>query len=171
METTRRHPNVVNVDEVAPQPIEKGTRFRASCRRLGTAAGSRGIGCGHFVVPPKATAYPFHLHCINDEALYILAGKGTLRVGEARVPVRVGDFVAHPAGGEAHQLVNDGDTPLEYLALSTSHTADVVLYPDSNKLAAASLKPAEPSGPPQFVVREIFRRGAKVEYYDGEPID
>jgi len=171
MDTTRRHPNVVNIEEVPSQPMEKGKRFRASARRLGTAAGSRGIGCSHYVVPPGATAFPFHMHCLNDEALYVLAGRGTVRIGDAHVPVRAGDFVAHPAGTEAHQLVNDSDQPLEYLALSTSTPADIVLYPDSNKLAAAAVQPGAPPGPPQFVVREIFRRGTKVDYYEGEETD
>jgi uncharacterized cupin superfamily protein len=168
METSRRHPNVVNIDEVPANPIEKGTRFKASSRRLGSAAGSKALGCSHYVVPPDATAFPFHMHCVTDEAVYVLAGKGTMRIGDARIAVRAGDFIAHPAGTEAHQLVNDGDAPLEYLALSNSHAADIVLYPDSNKLAAASVKPNQPPGPPQFVVREIFRRGTPVDYYDGE---
>jgi uncharacterized cupin superfamily protein len=168
METTRRHPNVVHFEEVPAHTIDKGTRFKASTRRLGPAAGSRGIGCSHHVVPPKATAYPFHMHCVNDEAVYILSGTGSARIGEARVPVRAGDFIAHPAGTEAHQLVNDSDAPLVYLALSTSQTADIVVYPDSNKLAAASVKPNAPPGPPQFILRELFRRGTQVDYYDGE---
>jgi uncharacterized cupin superfamily protein len=167
METTRRHPNVVNIDEVPPQTIEKGSRFHAQARRLGIPAGSRGLGCGHYVVAPGKTAFPFHAHCINDEALYILAGRGTLRIGDAKVAVRSGDFVAHPAGGDAHQLLNDADVPLEYLALSTSQPADIVVYPDSNKVAAASLK-RPPPVPPEFAVREIYRRGAAVDYYDGE---
>jgi len=121
-------------------------------------------------VPPGATAFPFHMHCINDEALYILKGQGTLRIGDERVPVGPGDFIAHPAATVAHQLVNDSDAPLEYLAMSTVHSGEIVLYPDSDKLAAAAIRPGDTSEPRQFVVRALFKRGAPVDYYDGEDV-
>ncbi|MFO0744446.1 MAG: cupin domain-containing protein [Myxococcota bacterium] len=167
---SRRHPHVVNISEVDAYTVDKGSRFHATGRRLGAAAGSRALGCSHLVVPPHTTAFPFHMHCATDEALYIIAGSGTLRIGEARVPVRAGDFIAHPAGTEAHQLLNDSDLPLEYLAMSTVRAADVVVYPDSNKIGAVGTKAGEGGGR-QIIVRELVKRGGPpVDYYDGEDI-
>ncbi|HEY2743742.1 MAG TPA: cupin domain-containing protein, partial [Polyangia bacterium] len=133
----RRHSRVVNVDEVEPKPSEKGTRFGATRRHLGIATGATGLGCTHYEVPPGRTAFPHHFHCLNDEAIYILEGEGTLRLGDERIAVRPGDYVTIPPGpATAHQLENSGARPLRYLCFSTLKSADIVGYPDSKKLAA-----------------------------------
>src|SRR5262245_44417745 len=108
----RRHKQVVNIEEVAARDEQRGS-FGFHARRLGTEAGSRALGCGHFEVPPGKTAFPFHFHSNFEEAIYVLAGTGTLRVGDAQVAVRAGDYVAFPPGPEsAHALTNTGTTAL-----------------------------------------------------------
>jgi len=73
---------------------------------------------------------------------YVLAGRGTLRLGEERIAVRSGDWIALPCGpGHAHQLINDGDLPLEYLCVSTMIPVDVWGYPDSHKLGVGAAPP------------------------------
>src|SRR5689334_20542448 len=114
----RRHDQVVNIDEVEVRTEAKGG-FGFQARRLGTAAGSRALGCGYLEVPPGKTAFPFHFHSNFEEALYILEGTGTARIGEAKVEVRAGDYLAFPPGpSSSHALTNTGTGTLRYLAMS-----------------------------------------------------
>jgi len=164
MSESRRHPNVVHRDEVAPMPMNKG-KHRMELRRLGAAAGGQMIGANLTEVAPGAVSFPFHYHCATEEALFVLRGKGIARIGDARVPVREGDWVSFPAGAQhAHQMVNDGTEPLVYLCVSASvQKVDVVGYPDSKKVAAT----AGPFEKPLH--RWISRQGESLDYWDGEP--
>src|SRR5215470_9116576 len=119
MSSERRHPNVVHRDEVEPLVVERGKhRFRR--RSFGPVTGARQLGGSLMELEPGAVSYPFHFHCANEEAIYVVAGRGTLRIGASRVPVRAGDWIALPIGPEhAHQMLNDGDSSLVYLAVGT----------------------------------------------------
>ncbi len=88
-----------------------------------------------------------------------------MRIGAQEHPLRPGDWVTFRVGPEhAHQVVNTGEATLRYLCISSRANTDVVGYPDSNKIMAS------PSI--DFVakpwVREVFRAGSGVGYYDGE---
>ena len=164
MSEERRHPNVVHRDEVSVMNMEKG-RHRMQLRRLGAAAGGQLIGANLTEVPPGAVSFPFHYHCATEEAVYVLSGSGTARIGESRVAVRAGDWLAFPAGPEhPHQMINDGAEPLVYLCVSASvQKVDVVAYPDSNKVAGMAGAFEKP------VHRWISRQGESLDYWDGEP--
>ena len=100
---SRRHPNVINIDEVETNEVKKGTHHVRN-RRLGTPTGGAQLGGTLTELPPGAISYPFHYHCANEEAIYIISGTGTARIGEARVAVRAGDWIALPVGPDhAHQ--------------------------------------------------------------------
>jgi uncharacterized cupin superfamily protein len=160
----RRHPNVVNVDEAPTNALAKG-RHRGTSHQLAKLAGNLQLGASLMELPPGAISYPFHYHCMNEEAIYIVSGTGTARIGEARVAVRAGDWIAYPAGpATAHQMINDGAVPLVYLMLSTKHPCEVVGYPDSNKIAAM----AGTSWDKPWI-RQIVRSGESLDYWDGEP--
>src|SRR5512143_885759 len=150
----RRHPNVINRDEVPQNEMKKG-KHQILTRRLGAPAGSLRLGASVTEIPPGAISYPFHYHCAKEEALYVLSGTGTARIGDARVAVRAGDWIAYPVGpAHAHQMINDGSEPLVYLALSTGETCEVVGYPDSNKVAMAAGE-----SPQKMWIRQIHRTG------------
>jgi uncharacterized cupin superfamily protein len=167
-ESKRRHPKVINLDEVEPKTQEKGSRFGCTTRWLGRSLQARGVGCSWYEVPPGKAAFPLHFHCANEEAVFVLEGQGTLRIGAETVPLRAGDYVSFPPGPEhAHQILNTGTGPLRYLGLSTLLTTDVVGYPDSGKLAGMSVRYG-PDGQPMPVVRAVFRQDSQVDYYDGE---
>jgi uncharacterized cupin superfamily protein len=162
--TERRHPNVINQDEVQPATTEKG-KHHYIARRFGPHAGNAQLGATLTEIPPGKISYPFHYHCAKEEALYIVSGTGTARIGDARVPVRAGDWIAFPVGPDhAHQMINDGAAPLVYLAISTGQTCEVVGYPDSNKTAMM----AGPSFQNPWI-RQIARAGESLDYWDGEP--
>jgi uncharacterized cupin superfamily protein len=163
-QTTRRHPNVVNIAEMTPRVFEKGKRFAFSTRLLGRATGAAGIGCSLYEVPPGRAAFPNHYHCANEESIYVLEGSGTLRIGPDQVAIGPGDYATFPTGpAHAHQLSNTGTTPLRYLCFSTMISTEVLGYPDSKKIGAMSF-----GADGQQVVRIMVREGSGVDYYDGE---
>jgi len=160
-------PAIANQDEVAPTETAQG-RHRYTRRLLGAAAGGRQLGCSHMIVPPGAVSFPFHFHTANEEAIYVLAGRGTLRLGDQRVPVRPGDWIALPCGpAHAHQLVNDGDAPLVYLCISTLIPVEIAVYPDSNKIGVFAAPPG--GGIADRYLRKWVRGDVEVDYWDGEP--
>jgi len=162
--TTRRHPSVVHTSEVEPQDVAHG-EHRLRRRRLGPAVGNRQLGASLCELPPGARSYPAHWHGANEEAIYIVSGTGTARIGDAQVPVGAGDWLAFPVGpAHAHQLINDGAAPLVYLCVATNHLCEVVGYPDSQKLQAM----AGPDWEHPWV-RHMTRPGASLDYWDGEP--
>lgn len=159
-----RHPNVIHKDEVEPYTIEKG-KHRMVGRVLGAAAGARALGATLTEVPPGAISFPFHYHCGNEEGIFIVSGTGTARIGDARVAVRPGDYIAYPVGpGHAHQMINDSTEPLVYLCISTRLHCEVVGYPDSNKVG---IRAGESLDKPW--IREIIRPGNSLDYFEGEP--
>jgi uncharacterized cupin superfamily protein len=162
--TVRRHPNVVHQDEVEPTEVARGAH-RLTRRALGAAAGNRQLGASIYEVPPGARSYPRHWHGANEEAIYVLSGTGTARIGAAEVAIGAGDWLAFPVGPDhAHQLVNDGAAPLVYLCVATNHTCEVVGYPDSRKLKALA-------GPTwdALWVNHTTRAEAPLDYWVGEP--
>lgn len=164
MSNDRRHPNVVNKDEVAPNETKQGS-FHVHTRRFGPHAGNDQLGATLTEVPPGARSYPFHYHCANEESLYILSGTGTARIGDAHVTIRAGDWIAHPVGpANPHQIINDGTEPLVYLALSTAHRTELVGYPDSKKLGIAARDAAG-----TMWMRQLVREGESLDYWEGEP--
>jgi uncharacterized cupin superfamily protein len=174
MNANRRHPRVVNIDEVTPIEQAQGG-FGSRRRRLGPDAGSLAVGCSHLEVAPGKTAYPFHFHSAFEEAVYVLEGAGTLRVGPDRVELRAGDYVALPPGPEAaHALTNTGTSPLRYLCMSAPAvpmTLDVVVYPDSKKIAFASgVDPVKGFRAGTWAMKIVRDDQPSVGYFDGEPL-
>jgi uncharacterized cupin superfamily protein len=168
----RRHPRVVNLDEVEARAVSKGSRFGAKMKSLGRASEAQTLGCTHYEIEPGRTAFPLHFHCINAEAIFVLDGEGTLRVGEATVALRTGDWVTIPPGPKyAHQLTNTGSAPLRYLCVSTLKSADIVGYPDSKKVAAVAGESYASAMRGEQWVRIFAREGSTLDYYDGEAID
>jgi uncharacterized cupin superfamily protein len=65
----------------------------------------------------------------------------------------------------AHQIINTGQVPLRYLAVSTLSSTEVCEYPDSGKVGVF----ASTSGAPDASgLRRMFRDEASVDYYDRE---
>jgi uncharacterized cupin superfamily protein len=160
----RRHPNVINQDEVDAAEMQQG-RHHMKNRGLAAKAGNQQLGATLTEIPPGKISYPLHYHCANEEAVYIVSGTGTARIGDARVAVRAGDWIAYPVGpAHAHQLINDGSVPLVYLCVSTYHLCEVVGYPDSNKVGMIARESRD-----KQLLRQVVRAGESVDYWDGEP--
>lgn len=159
--------NVVREAELAWTEQGHGESFLVKRKRLGAAGGGDKLGCSLIELPPRKRSWPFHAHLGNEEAIYVLSGRPTVRLAKEEVELGPGDYVALPAGeGHPHQVINRTDEPVRYLALSTNSYPDVCVYPDANKVAALAGPPA-PKGQPG-PLRKFFKAESEVDYWAGE---
>ncbi len=159
---------VMNVEDVEPISFGNGGRFEGKFRWVSREIGAQKLGYNYVVLAPGKTAFPYHYHRGNEEAFFIIEGTGLLRHGDEEYPLRAGDAIACPAGsGSAHQITNDSDAELKYLAFSTKRGPEVAHYPDSNKIGILDDPDpdAEPGSPP---LRLIVMEDAGVDYWEGE---
>jgi uncharacterized cupin superfamily protein len=156
----------VNESELAWTDRERGeTNFRR--KQLGEAAGSEQLGASLYELPAGTRSWPYHYHTANEEALYVLSGTGTLRLGGDEYELREGDYVplpANEAGG--HRVINDGDDYLRYLAVSTMNEPDVTVYPDSEELGV--FVGAPPGGREERSLHGYYRIDDDVPYWEDE---
>jgi len=74
------------------------------------------------------TVQPCHIHCGDEQTLYILSGRGKQRINGEDLPLEPGKLFHIPAGA-SHESVNEGDEPIIKLLISTPARFD-------NRLAA-----------------------------------
>ncbi len=159
---------IVHETQLDWMELSHGERIAFKRKLLGQAAGAEKLGCSLFEVAPGKRAWPFHYHFANEEALYILEGSATLRLGSEECALRAGHFVNFRSGpNSAHQLLNTGSVPLRYLCFSTMIGPEVCGYPDSNKLGLIAGRAPAGSGRVS-AMRKCFREDSEVDYYDGE---
>lgn len=162
------HPNVASTGDLEWSEQSHGDRFGYQRKQLGAAAGGEKIGCSLYEAPSGKKAFPRHYHLTNEEAIYILEGRGTLRIGDGEVILSRGDYMALPAGEAwAHQVVNDSQGPLRYLCFSTMAEPDIMVYPDSEKVGIFG--GAAPGGrKAKRTFSKFLSTEAEVGYYEGE---
>jgi len=149
---------IVNVDDLPETGTLRGEHWGEFYKILTPSMRPRGgrLGVNQVRVPPGRTAVPFHMHQREDEAYFILSGRGVLRYGDDLHPLKAGDCVSCPAGtGIAHQIANTSGDDLIYLAIGPHDPDEVCVYPDSGKV----------------MVRSLQRVGwlESVDYHAGEP--
>ena len=160
--------HIVNKDALEWVSWEEGADYAGRCKQLAAAAGAKQLGCRIIQLEPGKRPWPAHYHLGNEEAIYVLKGKGSLRLGKDTFAVKAGDYIALPASPDlAHQLRNDGDEVLEYLCMSTMNPMDVVGYPDSKKIGVIA-GAAPGANPEERLVSAFFPEDAKVPYWQGE---
>jgi uncharacterized cupin superfamily protein len=163
-----KHPNVASEEALRWAEHHRGQKYGFRRKQLGAAAGAEMLGCSLYEVPPGRTAWPYHFHLANEEAIYVLEGSGTLRIGGEEVGISKGDYVALPIGEkQAHQLINSSEKTLRYLCFSTMEEPDVTVYPDSKKVGIFA--GSAPGGPKEKrTLQRYLRADAEVDYYEGE---
>ena len=102
-------------------------------KSLGDEAGLKNIGIHLITIVPGDKSTEFHSHKYEDEAIYILSGRGTETIGNETYKIGPGDFIGLPAGGPAHETINDGTEPLVCLVIGQRLPQDVVDYPRQGK--------------------------------------
>lgn len=102
-------------------------------KSLGDEVGLKNIGIHLITIAPGDKSTEFHAHRYEEEALYVLSGRGTEVIGEQKHEIGPGDFIGFPAGGAAHETINDGTEPLVCLVIGQRLAQDVVDYPKQGK--------------------------------------
>jgi uncharacterized cupin superfamily protein len=134
--------------------------FHRFSTRVGEAIGATLIGGTVYELADGERVAPYHYHHGQEEWLYVVSGRPTLRSPDGERELRPGDTVCFGTGPEsAHDLRGPG----RVLLLSANRWPEVVVYPDSDKLGA---RPAP--WPEQIADRGNFRRSDGVDYWDGE---
>ncbi|MEM1231406.1 MAG: cupin domain-containing protein [Pseudomonadota bacterium] len=98
-------------------------------RSIGDALGLTAVGVHLVRLAPGRDSTQYHYHETDEEFLYILSGRGIAELGEHRCEIGPGDFMAFPAGSEAHLLHNPFDEDLVYLMGGDRNPSDLVHYP------------------------------------------
>ncbi len=138
--------------------LQKG-KYGQRRKELGSTGKLSG---GLWELPPGKKSFPFHMHHVTEEALYVVSGAGKVRTPEGLTSISAGDWVGFSPGEGAHQLINDTTEPLVYVGLSVTAGHDITDFPDTGKIAVRT-------GLPPTGQRFIFKKDVQVEYFDGDP--
>jgi len=161
---------VIDINTLAPLDFtsERLTKFGGKTSDLGFPLGLEGIGCRYFEVKPGRRAFPFHNHVGNDELFIVTEGRGIYRYGTKTIEISTGFVCGAPRGGRegAHQIVNNSDQVLKYLAISTKNDPDICEYPDSDKILAFGIKPGKDFK--SAYMKYIGLMENQVNYFHGE---
>lgn len=137
--------------------------FRAQRALLARQAGAQGLGLSLWQLPPGEAAYPYHFHLADEELVVVLEGRPSLRTPGGWRELEPGEIASFaPGESGAHQLVNRGRETARFLSFSGAGHPDIVIYPDSQKLAAAERRPGG------FSLRVHCPESARAGYWDGE---
>ena len=153
-EPQTRPSSVVNVEEVEPY-VDEHSDSLIHDRDLGRAVGSERTGISHVTIPAGRLGYPPHCHSSEEEIFVVLAGEGTLVLGDEDYAVRPGCVVGRPPGTRVPHSFRAGATDLVYLAYGTREPNDIVYYPRSGKVSLRGVG--------------VMGRIEPLGYWDGEP--
>lgn len=128
---------LTRADIEASAGVDKIHILNAGARRrdlsLGDRTGLAHIGVHRIEVEPGFASTELHVHRFEEECIYVLAGEATLTLDNEQFQVGAGDFIACPANGPAHKLVNSGSVTLVCLVVGQRLDFDVVDYPERGK--------------------------------------
>jgi uncharacterized cupin superfamily protein len=148
-----RPPTIVALADVEPSTQAVGRVHRVR-RDLGTAAGSVLSGVQHVEVPPGKRSSTRHCHSLEDEIFVVLAGGGSVLLGDDATAVRPGSVVYRPRGTGVAHTFEAADGGLTLLAYGTRVPDDTCWYPDSKKLFFGGVG--------------VIVRVEPLDYWDGE---
>ena len=137
-----------------------------TCRRakVGLQAGGRKLGASLWELPPGQAAYPYHFHLAEEEMIFVLDGAMSLRTPDGWRELERGEVVAFPVGESgAHQVVNQGEETVHFLAISTSGEPEIVVQVEADKIGVFERR--EDGGG----IREWYRRADQKPYFEDVP--
>jgi uncharacterized cupin superfamily protein len=143
---------------VRMRALEPASRTGATVARerrdIGRPAGSVTSGLTLVTVAPGKLAAPPHCHSAEEELFVVLAGEGTLLLGDGEHRVARGHVVARPPGTGVAHTFRAGPSGLELLAYGTHVPDDILFYPRSGKVFLRGLG--------------VVGRIEPVDFWDGE---
>ncbi|MGH2870000.1 MAG: cupin domain-containing protein, partial [Solirubrobacteraceae bacterium] len=89
--------------------------------------------------PPRPRPAPPHCHALEEELFLVLAGDGSLALGDAEHPLSSGDVIARPPGTGVAHAITAGESGLTYLAYGTRVPGDSVYYPEAGQVRLRGL--------------------------------
>jgi uncharacterized cupin superfamily protein len=117
----------VNEAELAWEVFAAGTREEVRFKALCDMGGRAKVGVALMELPAKCDTSPAHWHSLEEEHLYVLAGRATLHLGGERLALVPGSYVCFPAGqAVTHMLENTGTEPFRYLMIGERIAGDQV---------------------------------------------
>ena len=115
-----------------PEPFNSRMRGREK-RPLGDVFGLTHYGVNLTRLAPGGESALRHAHSKQDEFVYILSGTPVLVTNGQETPLAPGMCAGFKAGsGDAHHLVNRGDTDVVFLEVGDRTAGDAVTYPDDD---------------------------------------
>jgi len=134
---------------------------RSGLYRFGAELGAQQTGTSVYELPPGQALCPYHYEYGEEEWLLVLHGRPSVRDPDGTHELAPNDVVFFPRGPEgAHQIRNDGDTPVRVLMWSTVVHPTATVYPDSDKVAIWTGNSDDDV---------IVQRSSAVDYWHGEP--
>ena len=102
-------------------------------KSLGDVVGLSNLGVHIVHIAPGRDSAEYHKHYHEEECIYVLSGKGKLRIDDEESSFEKGDFVGFPADTASHVLTNTGSEMLTILIMGQRLDQDVADYPEKNK--------------------------------------
>lgn len=156
-----KRPNIYT--EEWQRSMDQG-RFGVRGTQVGRQAGCEHVGVSVYELDPGKTNMPYHAHFGIEEVLVVLRGTPTLRTPEGDRELAEGEVVSFRPGRDgAHQLVNRGEATARYLMLSSKAMADVIEYPDSEKVSAQGGEWGTPDA-----IGHMLPIASEMGYFEGE---
>lgn len=159
---------ILNLDQLEFSSHSHGDSFEADFAPVANRLTAEKLGYRVTRVPPGKRAWPLHAHYVNEELFFVLSGTGSVKIGTEVHEIREGDFIsAPPSPEEPHQIINDSDSMLTYICVSTMLEPEVAVYPDSDKIGVVA------GSPPGRVdnksgIFKFIKMDSGVGYWDGE---
>jgi uncharacterized cupin superfamily protein len=130
--------------------------YRAGMARFGKQLGAKKTGASLYELPPGQSICPYHYEIGQDEWLFVLTGRPTLRTPEGERQLGAWDVVFFPDGeAGAHKVTNGTGEDLRVAILSNKDDPGASVYPDSDKVGI-------------FPPNKLFKLGDAVDYWEGE---
>ena len=115
-----------------PEPFASQMQGREK-RVLGDLFGLSNFGVNLTRISPSGVSALRHAHSKQDEFIYVLEGRPTLRTDAGETQLEPGACAGFRAGtGNAHQLVNNTNEDVWYLEVGDRTAGDTGTYPDDD---------------------------------------
>ena len=136
--------------------------YRAGIIRPGSYWSATKTGASFYELPAGQSICPYHYEWAEEEWLFVIEGRPTLRDPDGEHALEAGDLVFFPIGPDgAHKVTNRTDATVRVLMFSNIEQPAVTVYPDSDKIGVHT-------GGDRSDNVMVRRESGGLDYYDGE---